>query len=257
MVRRLTENVHLLRYSHPSSLRRTSPYASFLWISNALHLNIFRQPLKERTIMRSSEKMLGPGYVARKRLLPVVSLVILLLCFSTPAFAHKVYLYAWVEGNTVYTESYFSGGVKVNNGLIQVFDPAGKKLLEGHTNAKGEFSFRIPEKTGLRIVINASMGHRGEYILKADELGGSSASETGKEQVTAVTKTEPPSSVQVNADEIRKIVDESLDSRLRPIARSIAKLQEEKGPGFTEIIGGIGYIFGIMGLLLYFRGRKR
>jgi nickel transport protein len=193
-----------------------------------------------------------------RRLISLVSLIVLLLlCFSAPAFAHKVYLYAWVEGNTVYTESYFSGGVKVDNGLIQVFDPAGKKLLEGHTNAKGEFSFRIPEKTDLRIVINASMGHRSEYILKADELGGSSASETGNKPAVDVTKTEPSAPVQVNADEIRKIVDESLDSRLRPIARSIARLQEEKGPGFTEIIGGIGYIFGIMGLLLYFRNRKK
>ena len=257
MSRRLTENAHLLRYFHPSSLRRTSTYGSFLGISNALHLNIFRQPLKERVPMWSSEKVFRTGYITRSKLIPVVSLVILLLCFSTPAFAHKVYLYAWVEGNMVYTESYFSGGTKVNNGLMQVFDAAGKKLLEGHTNAKGEFSFKIPQKTDLRIVINASMGHRGEYVLKADELGGSSASETGKEQVTAVTKTESPSSVQVNADEIRKIVDESLDSRLRPIARSIARLQEEKGPGFTEIIGGIGYIFGIMGLLLYFRSRKK
>jgi hypothetical protein len=54
---RLSENAHLpfdmltalseaegLRYSHPSSLRRTSTYASFLAISKALHLDIFRQP---------------------------------------------------------------------------------------------------------------------------------------------------------------------------------------------------------------------
>jgi hypothetical protein len=58
---RLTENAHLpfdkltalskaegLRYPHPSSLRRTSLYASFLGISEALHMDIFRQPLKER-----------------------------------------------------------------------------------------------------------------------------------------------------------------------------------------------------------------
>jgi hypothetical protein len=55
---RLPENVHLpfgkltalskvagLRYPHPSSLRRTSLYASFLGISEALHMDIFHQPL--------------------------------------------------------------------------------------------------------------------------------------------------------------------------------------------------------------------
>jgi hypothetical protein len=35
-----------LRYPYPSSLRRTSMYASFLGISEALHLDIFHQPPK-------------------------------------------------------------------------------------------------------------------------------------------------------------------------------------------------------------------
>ena len=45
---RLSENAHLPRYPHPSSLRRTSRYASFLGISEALHLVIFHQPLTIR-----------------------------------------------------------------------------------------------------------------------------------------------------------------------------------------------------------------
>jgi hypothetical protein len=58
---RLSENAHLpfgrltalskvegLRYPHPLSLRRTSMYASFLEISEALHLDIFHQPLRGR-----------------------------------------------------------------------------------------------------------------------------------------------------------------------------------------------------------------
>jgi len=38
------KNTHLLRYAHPSSLRRTGKYASFLSISRALHLDVFDQP---------------------------------------------------------------------------------------------------------------------------------------------------------------------------------------------------------------------
>ncbi len=40
---RLSENPHLLRYPHPSSLRRTCMYDSFLGISDALYLEIFHQ----------------------------------------------------------------------------------------------------------------------------------------------------------------------------------------------------------------------
>jgi hypothetical protein len=43
---RLLKNTHLLRCAHPSSLRRTVKYASFLVISRALHLNVFDQPVK-------------------------------------------------------------------------------------------------------------------------------------------------------------------------------------------------------------------
>jgi len=38
------KNGHLLRFPYPSSLRRTSGYASLLRISGALHLTIFDQP---------------------------------------------------------------------------------------------------------------------------------------------------------------------------------------------------------------------
>jgi hypothetical protein len=40
---RLLKNAYLLRFSHPSSLRRTSKYASLLRISGALHPGIFEQ----------------------------------------------------------------------------------------------------------------------------------------------------------------------------------------------------------------------
>jgi hypothetical protein len=45
-VNRPLKNAHLLRFAHPSSLRRTDMYASFLGISQALHLGIFPQPVK-------------------------------------------------------------------------------------------------------------------------------------------------------------------------------------------------------------------
>ncbi len=43
----MLKNGHLLRFPHPSSLRRTAKYASLLRISGALHLAIFEQPGKE------------------------------------------------------------------------------------------------------------------------------------------------------------------------------------------------------------------
>jgi hypothetical protein len=44
---RLLKITRLPRCAHPSSLRRTGKYASFLMILRALHLNVFEQPVKK------------------------------------------------------------------------------------------------------------------------------------------------------------------------------------------------------------------
>jgi hypothetical protein len=44
-ISRLLKNAHLRRFPHPSSLRRTGMYASFLGISGALDLDVFEPPV--------------------------------------------------------------------------------------------------------------------------------------------------------------------------------------------------------------------
>jgi hypothetical protein len=56
-----------LRYPHPSSLQRTSMDASFLGISEALHLAIFHQPLRCRfsdCLLCNQARMAHSPYVA-------------------------------------------------------------------------------------------------------------------------------------------------------------------------------------------------
>jgi hypothetical protein len=46
-INRLLKNGHLLRFPHPSPLRRTAKYALLLRILGALHLAFFDQPGKD------------------------------------------------------------------------------------------------------------------------------------------------------------------------------------------------------------------
>ena len=204
------------------------------------------------------EKGLGCRHFhERPIIILAVVLWFILIWAPSSVFAHKVYLFAWVEGDTVYTESYFSGKKKVMGGPIKVFDPSGNKLLEGKTNDKGEFSFKVPKKADLRIVLEATMGHRTEYLLPADEIP---EIVTQGEQTTEISESKKnPSSatVQVDVEQIRIMMEKALDSRLKPIIKTLAKIQEERGPDFKEIIGGVGYIFGLMGLVLYFKSRRK
>lgn len=195
---------------------------------------------------------LQAGKITVKRLRFVLMTILGLVFFShTSALAHKVYIYAWLEGDTVYTESYFGAKKKVKQGLIQVFDLAGRKLLEGRTDENGSFSFKRPAVVDLRVVVEAGMGHRGEFILKAEKSSGHS----GEETIQGVTERDL--GVSTDETQIRIIVEQALDVRLKPVMRELAEIRKDKGPGFIEIIGGIGYIFGLMGLILYFKTREK
>jgi hypothetical protein len=98
------------------------------------------------------------------------SVVCLLYFRIEPVDAHRVILFAWAEGDTVYVESKFNSGKKVKAGKIIVTDPQGTELVKGTTNEKGEFSFKIPKKTDLKIVLLAGEGHRGEWTLSLAEI---------------------------------------------------------------------------------------
>jgi nickel transport protein len=177
---------------------------------------------------------------------------IILIGSNGPALAHKVIIFAWVEGDTVFTESKFSGGKKAINAPVVIFDKDGKKLLEGKTDNKGEFSFKIPKVTDLKIVLNAAMGHKAEWMIPESEIR-----EAGP-IVEKKSAAEPsgPISVGFSKEEVQKIVEDSLDKKLRPIVRMMTESKNTK-PSLTEIIGGIGYIFGLMGVALYFKNRSK
>jgi nickel transport protein len=182
--------------------------------------------------------------------------LLLPMVLSTEAEAHRVYLYAWVEGDTVFTESYFGSKRKVQDGRIEVFDRDGNKLLFGQTNESGEFNFPVPKKTDLTIVVEAGMGHRGEYVLKAQEL-----SETGNPQVETVNDARPKevhgTQTAVDMAQLQRVIEAVLDKKLNPVIREIKRSRDDRGPRVKDVVAGIGYIFGAMGLILYFRSRKK
>ncbi len=100
-------------------------------------------------------------------------LLVLLSFVATPALAHRVVIFAFAEGDTVQTESKFMPGGPVKQGKIIVQDPkTGKELLTGQTDDQGKFSFPMPpeaksQKMDLKIIVEAGMGHRAEFLLKA------------------------------------------------------------------------------------------
>ena len=193
----------------------------------------------------------------------VVLMVAGILGPASSALAHRVILFAYAEGNRVFTEGYFSDGKRCQNARIEIFDRSGNKVLEGKTDRNGEFSFTPPKGTDLRIVLTASMGHKDEYIIPAGELQGEAEGRSPESKSHKATKKafqeekgKPARQLTPRqVEQIRMVVEEALDEKLKPFMRLLSKRQTE-GISFVQVMGGIGFIFGIMGIILYFRGRR-
>ena len=81
--------------------------------------------------------------------------------------------------------------------------------------------------------------------------------EVTDENVEEETSSQPL--IPMDVDQLRSVVedavDHALEKRMKPLIHSMARAQD-RGVSLNDIIGGIGYIFGLMGVILYFKKRK-
>lgn len=211
-------------------------------------------------------------------LVAVVLMIVVSMLNASPAVAHKVNVFAYVEGGRVIVDGYFSGGVKAQNSSVTVFDDQGKKLIEGKTDTKGAYSFGLQDLPaftgGLKVVLGAEMGHRGEYNLPAGDIPAQAVQSTGQESSPVQSKpresvegkTAPSSSPQaqvIDETALMRALETVLDKKLEPFVRMLGNqerlLIEDKcgGPKMTDIIGGIGWILGLAGIAAFAWSFKR
>lgn len=204
------------------------------------------------------------------------TLFLSLAIHSPRAQAHRINVFAWVEGDTVFTQSKFSGGGRPKGATIEVYDNEGRKLLEGLTDQDGHFSFKLPQKTALKVVVKAGGGHQGSWQIPIEEVEAAGevqpvASKNNKVRVAQPDNQKEPATSLVSASspskaaseacnctaEIVQAIKRELDQRLKPQTARLNRMQEAlDGPRVADILGGIGYILGLMGLAAYIRFRK-
>lgn len=183
-----------------------------------------------------------------------------LLLSTSGAFAHKISIVAWAEGNTIFTESVFGGGTTPKQAKIEVFNLDGKKLLDGTTNDNGEFQFKAPERISMKIKVDAGMGHQATCTLDKQEFADSDEEESTAEVSSSEEEfvSEEISNVMMNEKIIRKIVKTELNSQLNQMSRRLVRqLSEKQEPSITDILGGIGYIIGLVGLGMFINYRNK
>jgi nickel transport protein len=178
-----------------------------------------------------------------------------LLVASPEAGAHKIHVFAEAEGTTLRGEAYFSGGGHPRDAKVDVLGPGGTRLGEVRTDAEGRFAFRATRRCDHTFVIETADGHRAEYTVEAGELPGSLPGvRAARVTQPAAKEGTPPASAPASADEpagpaaLRRVIAQAVRKELD---------RHEQRVRLRDVLGGVGYIFGIMGIVLLVRQRRK
>ncbi len=190
-----------------------------------------------------------------KRIRPeIILLVFVFIIIPHLGFCHRINIFCYVDGENIRCQAKFTPGGPVKNGEILVESVQTKKLLlKTKTNDKGEVSFKIPEQVfknhwDLKVICNAEMGHRNFWIVKAEEMAPSKELETS--QITSQARE------MISKKELEEVLSKVISRQLSPIKKELAELKEHK-ISIHDIIAGLGYIFGLAGIVMYMLSRKK
>jgi len=200
----------------------------------------------------------------------------MVLCWGPrQSWAHTVNVFAYIDGDRIVVEGYFGRKVRAANCAVAVHDAHGNKIGEGKTDDKGVYVLKLTEaafaRGDLKVILDAGQGHKGEYTLKAmdraastggprQETSGTTAAQATSEQ-TSLDVSERTS--PVSPQQVAMLVNQALDEKMAPVLQmlrqqqSLLMEQNRGGPGLREVIGGIGWIFGLVGVAAYFMSRRR
>lgn len=114
-----------------------------------------------------------------RRSAALIPLIVLIL--PTVARAHRLDAeYRVLPNQHVRVECWFETGDSAKGASVQVFRPNGQLLVEGKLDDNGQFVFDPCSVEGLKVVINASGGHRKELLISPHRLNPAASPDEGE-----------------------------------------------------------------------------
>ena len=187
------------------------------------------------------------------------------------ASAHRVNIFAFVDGDAVQVECGFNRSQKVKQGTVEVFDATtGAQLLQGTTDDNGVFRFPVTAELreaghDLNIRIIAGEGHQNQWKLSKEDFSLGADSKTAVSTVKleilnkeAETNTASPKIYsQEELDATLKTAREQTEMQvIAPLRKQLAEAQQPKIT-WRDIVGGLGWCLGLGGLFAWISTRRQ
>ncbi|MFC3060090.1 cobalamin biosynthesis protein CbiL [Paenirhodobacter populi] len=177
--------------------------------------------------------------------------LILFLSLALPAEAHKLRLFATVEGGDVTGYAFFVGGGRAQGADWWAQDAGGARITQGRTDGEGRYRFTAPDPVtdDIAVRIDTHDGHMAEAVVKAERFGAppvapvapapASLADGGRSAAPAPDTEAVERAVQRQIAPLLERI-EAMDSRMR----------------ITDVLSGLFLIVGLAGMGLYLRGRR-
>lgn len=195
-------------------------------------------------------------------MVPIRLLLIVLLGMGSIAnpltvMAHKIKVFATVEGDKISGYAYLGGGARVKNAAVRILAADDTVLKETVTDTAGAFRFQAKSPVDHRIIVDAGGGHVAEFTVKAAELAELAPSDTTSPAITVADEAYSHSEIdnRLSTTQLQAVVDKAVARQLRPLREQLDAYQAEVR--WRDVLGGIGYIIGIAGIAFYFLGRRQ
>jgi nickel transport protein len=191
--------------------------------------------------------------------LPFAILAFFLL--ASPTFAHGIRVSASVEGKTIHGRVTYQGGEPVKNCTVTGHDAADEVLAKTKTDDEGKFAFEARWRCDYHVEAETEDGHGGEYVVKAALL----PRDLPSRESPAATDSRSAEHAHGHAADDASGENPWTAEQLRVVQAKLDALQEkldasERSIRIRDVLGGIGYIFGLFGLYsvaVHYRKKSR
>lgn len=158
------------------------------------------------------------------------------LTAAGPAWAHKMKVFAVIEGDAIVGSAYFSPGGRVQDAEA-VLSVGGEEVARTRTGTDGEFRFALTRPGPYRIAVDGGDGHAAFFTV-AD--GAPPAA---------------PASLSAPAAIGEAALEQALARQIRPLREQIDAYEEKIR--LHDILGGLGVIAGLAGVAFGLSERRK
>lgn len=186
-----------------------------------------------------------------------------ILLFSSTTHAHLLKVFAHVQSTSsaqeirVNGKVYFTGGATLANLKIKVIDANGELVLSPTTSDEGKFSFKIAAQN-YQIIANSHDGHIAKWQINAAMPETLTLDNSLDRSLYSSQKSTQSADLLANSDQFQAVlaslVAAKMSEQLAPLSEQINTLEEKVM--LQDILGALGYIFGLYGFAMWFKHRK-